>query len=237
MSSTGYVTLSRQGGLMNEMRIVANNIANAATTGFRQEGVVFSEYIRTAPDQPSLSMSRAQVRNTSMEQGALTQTGGRLDLAIEGEGFFLIQTPAGQRLTRAGSFATSANGDLVTPEGHPVLDAGSAPVFVPAGADVAIAGDGTISADGQPLGQVGLYLPADPLQLKREDGVRFDSPAGVLPAEDARLLQGFLEGSNVNPVLQIARMIEVQRAYEMGQSFLETEDQRIRNAVKTLIRS
>jgi len=237
MSSTGYVTLSRQGGLMNEMRIVANNIANAATTGFRQEGVVFSEYIRTAPDQPSLSMSRAQVRNTSMEQGALTQTGGRLDLAIEGEGFFLIQTPAGQRLTRAGSFATSANGDLVTPEGHPVLDAGGAPVFVPAGADVAIAGDGTISADGQPLGQVGLYLPADPLQLKREDGVRFDSPAGILPAEDARLLQGFLEGSNVNPVLQIARMIEVQRAYELGQSFLETEDQRIRNAVKTLIRS
>ncbi|WP_109465372.1 flagellar hook-basal body complex protein [Albibacillus kandeliae] len=237
MSSTGYVTLSRQGGLMNEMRIVANNIANAATTGFRQEGLVFSEYIRTAPDQPSLSMSRAQVRNTSMEQGALTQTGGRLDLAIEGEGFFLIQTPAGQRLTRAGSFATSANGDLVTPEGHPVLDAGGAPVFVPAGADVAIADDGTISADGQPLGQVGLYLPADPLQLKREDGVRFDSPAGVLPAEDARLIQGFLEGSNVNPVLQIARMIEVQRAYEMGQSFLETEDQRIRNAVKTLIRS
>ena len=237
MSSTGYVTLSRQGGLMNEMRIVANNIANAATTGFRQEGVVFSEYIRTAPDQPSLSMSRAQVRNTSMEQGALTQTGGRLDLAIEGEGFFLIQTPAGQRLTRAGSFATSANGDLVTPEGHPVLDAGGAPVFVPAGADVAIAGDGTISADGQPLGQVGLYLPADPLQLKREDGVRFDSPAGILPAENARLLQGFLEGSNVNPVLQIARMIEVQRAYELGQSFLETEDQRIRNAVKTLIRS
>ena len=237
MSSTGYVTLSRQGGLMNEMRIVANNIANAATTGFRQEGVVFSEYIRTAPDQPSLSMSRAQVRNTSMEQGALTQTGGRLDLAIEGEGFFLIQTPAGQRLTRAGSFATSANGDLVTPEGHPVLDAGGAPVFVPAGVDIAIAGDGTISADGQPLGQVGLYLPADPLQLKREDGVRFDSPAGILPAENARLLQGFLEGSNVNPVLQIARMIEVQRAYEMGQSFLETEDQRIRNAVKTLIRS
>ena len=114
---------------------------------------------------------------------------------------------------------------------------GGAPVFVPAGVDIAIAGDGTISADGQPLGQVGLYLPADPLQLKREDGVRFDSPAGILPAENARLLQGFLEGSNVNPVLQIARMIEVQRAYELGQSFLETEDQRIRNAVKTLIRS
>lgn len=236
MESAGYVTLSRQSGLMNEMRIVANNIANAATTGYRQEGLVFSEYVQSAPNQPSLSMTRAQVRNTSMEAGALTKTDGRFDFAIEGDGFFLIETPAGERLTRAGSFAPNADGDLVTMNGHRVLDAGGAPVFVPVGTDISVASDGTVSADGQPLGQIGLVRPTDPLDMIREDGVMFRTDGGVEPAGQARLLQGFLEGSNVNPILQVSRMIEIQRAYEMGQSFLETEDQRIRNAVKSLIR-
>ncbi len=117
MSSVGYVTLSRQSGLMNEMRIVANNIANSATTGFRQEGLVFSEFVKSAPNQASLSMTRAQVRNTSLEQGTLTQTNGDFDFAIEGDGFFLIETPDGERLSRAGSFTPNAAGDLVTADG------------------------------------------------------------------------------------------------------------------------
>ena len=237
MEASGYVTLSRQSGLMNEMRIVANNIANSATTGYRQEGLIFSEFIASAPGQPSLSMSRGQVRNTAFDQGTLTRTNGDFDLAIEGDGFFLVETPEGERLTRAGNFSPNAEGDLVTPAGHRVLDAGGAPVFVPGGTKVAVAVDGTISADGQPLGQIGLFLPGDPLAMVRRDGVMFDSQGGIVPADGARILQGFLEGSNVDPILQIARMIEVQRAYETGQSFLETEDQRIRNAVKTLIRS
>lgn len=236
MDATGYVTLSRQSGLMKEMRIVANNIANSATTGYRQEGLVFSEYVQSAAHQPSISMTRAQVRNTSMAPGAITQTAGSFDFAIEGDGFFLIETPAGERLTRAGNFAPSANGDLVTMNGHRVLDAGGAPVFVPPGTDISVASDGTVSADGQPLGQIGLVRPTDPLDMSREDGVLFRTNGGVEPAENGRLLQGFLEGSNVNPILQVSRMIEIQRAYEMGQSFLETEDQRIRNAVKSLIR-
>lgn len=237
MEATTYVTLSRQSGLMNEMQIIANNIANAATTGYRQEGVMFSEYVRTVPDQSSLSMTRAQVRNTSMEQGALTQTNGSFDFAIEGDGFFMVETPAGERLTRAGGFSPNGSGDLVTMSGYRVLDSGGAPVFVPGGAEaVSVAGDGTISAGGQPLGQIGLFQPIDPRSLIREDGVLFRTDDGVEPAEGAQILQGFLESSNVNPILQIARMIEIQRAYEMGQSFLEAEDQRIRNAVKNLIR-
>jgi flagellar basal-body rod protein FlgF len=237
MSSTGYITLSRQGGLLNEMRVVANNIANASTSGFRQEGVVFSEYVQSVERGSSLSMSRGQVRKTSFEQGTLTQTNGQFDFAIEGDGFFMIQTPQGDRLTRAGSFAPNAAGDLVTNDGHPVLDAGGAPVFVPAGEGrVSVASDGTISVAGQPVGQIGVFVPVDPLSLKRENGVRFDAPGGTEPAENARIVQGFVENSNVDPILQIARMIEVQRAYEMGQSFLETEDQRIREALKKMIR-
>ncbi|MCB1886855.1 MAG: flagellar hook-basal body complex protein [Rhodocyclaceae bacterium] len=237
MDNAGYVSLSRQTALLNEMRIVANNIANAATTGYRQEGLVFSEYIQSAPDQVSLSMTRGQVRNTSLDQGTLTQTNGALDFAIEGDGFFLVETANGQRLTRAGSFAPNADGDLVNHDGHRVLDAGGAPLFVPAGTAIAVAADGTLSADGQPIGQIGVVLPSDPLSLVREDGVLFRTDGGTEPAEGSRVLQGFLESSNVNPILQIARMIEVQRAYEAGQNLLDTEDQRIRNAVKTLIRT
>lgn len=234
MDSAGYITLTRQSGLMREMQIVANNIANAATTGFRQEGLIFSEHVKSVPGGPSLSMSSGNVRNTSMLQGAMTQTGGRFDFAIEGEGFFLVQTPAGERLTRAGSFTPSAEGELVTNDGYRVLDAGGAPIFVPPdAAGFSVAGDGTLSANGRVLGQVGLYLPTDPLSLIREDGVMFRTDGGVDPTEEARVVQGFLESSNVDPVGQIARMIEVQRAYELGQSFMDSEDDRVRSALKT----
>lgn len=238
METAGYATLTRQSGLIAEMRIVANNIANAATSGFRQEGLIFSEHIHTGDGDEPLSMSGARIPNTSNLQGALAQTGGDFDLAIEGDGFFLIETPAGERLTRAGSFAPDAAGNLVTPEGFAVLDAERAPVFVPAGeASIAIAPDGTLSADGNAIGQIGLFLPVDPALMRREDGVRFRSDADVEPAANARVLQGFLEGSNVNAIDQMARMIEIQRAYELGQSFLDTEDQRIRGAIDTLIRN
>lgn len=237
MEATGYTTLTRQVGLQREMRIVANNIANMATTGFRQEGLVFSEYVQRVPGDSSLSMANGNARMTAMTQGALGSTGGRFDLAIEGEGFFLIETPRGERLTRAGSFTPNAEGDLVTPDGFRVLDAGGAPIFIPPDAsDLAVAADGTLSTQGRPIGQIGLVMPADPQAMVREDGVMFRADDGFEPAENGRVLQGFLEASNVDPIGQIARMIEVQRAYELGQKFLEQEDERIRSAVKTFIR-
>ena len=235
MDSTAYTTLSRQSGLMREMQIVANNIANASTTGFRQEGMIFSEFVRRAPGEPSISMAGSQVEHTSLAQGGLRRTDGPFDVAIEGDGFFQIETPDGVRLTRAGAFSPNAAGDLVTMEGHRVLDAGGAPVFVPGTyAKILIASDGTISADGAPIGQVGVVQPVDPLRLVREDGVLFRADDGVEPAEGARVLQFFLESSNVNSVLQLARMIEVQRAYELGQKFLDAEDRRVRDAIDTL---
>lgn len=236
MENASYTALTRQSGLMREMQVIANNIANASTTGFRAEGVMFSEHVKAlGPDSPSLSMATAEVRETVMTQGSLTQTGGAFDLAIEGDGFFLIETPNGQRLTRAGSFGPNENGDLVTHEGYPVLDAGGAPVFVPQGVGrIGIGADGTISAGGQPIGQIGLFIPTDPNQMIRESGIMFDAQGGFEPAPDGRTLQGFLEESNVNPILQISRMIEVQRAYEMGQSFLDKEHERIRGVIQTV---
>ena len=237
METAGYATLSRQSGLLREMRVVANNIANAATTGYRSEGLIFSEYVKSAPGQESLSMARANIHNTSLEQGQLTKTNGTFDFAIEGDAFFMVQTPQGERLTRAGAFSSNAAGDLVTMDGYRVLDAGRAPVFVPTDAEsVQVGADGTISADGQPLGQIGLFKPLEKHTMYREDGVMFRVDGDIEEALDGRVLQGFLEGSNVNAIHQLSRLVEIQRAYEMGQSFLTTEDERIRAAIKNLIK-
>lgn len=235
MENAGYTTLMRQSGLLREMRVVANNIANTATSGFRQEGMVFSEYVKSVDGAASLSMGHANARHTSFAQGTLTQTGGMFDFAIEGEGFFLVQTPQGERLTRAGSFAPNAEGDLVTPDGYRVLDPGGAPVFIPPGsANIAVASDGTVSSDGDPIGQMGVVQPLDPTGLTREDGVMFRADGGYQPAENGQIVQRFVEDSNVNPILQLTRMIEVQRAYELGASFLEAEDERVRQAMRAL---
>lgn len=235
MDNPGYTSLTRLSGLMREMAVVANNIANISTTGFRSEGLVFAEHIVDTDSQgPSLSMGAAIGRSISAQQGALEQTGSEFDLAIEGEGFFLIETPEGEALSRAGAFIRSDAGELVTPDGNYLLDTGGAPIFVPPQASsVAVAPDGTISADGQPLAVVGLFMPNDPLELSRRSGTAFTVESGYQPAENASILQGFLEQSNVDPVAQIARMIEVQRAYELGQSFMDAEDNRIRDFLRT----
>lgn len=234
MDVTGYTTLTRQAGLMREMDVIAHNIANLSTSGFRREGVVFSEYVQRMEEGPSLSMAWGNGRAVDLSQAGLTATGGTFDFAIQGEGFFLIETPDGQQLSRAGSFTPSPEGELVTPDGFRLLDEGGAPVFVPPGAGpVAMAQDGTLSVNGAPLSRIGLWQPVDPLSLRHQAGTLFSADA-VEPADGAVLRQGYLEDSNVEPVTEIARMIEVQRAYELGQTFLDREDARLRGIIETL---
>jgi len=235
MDNATYSTLTRQSGLLREMQVVAHNIANMATAGFRAEGVIFAEHVRALDGAgDSLSMATASGRSISPRQGSLDQTGSPFHMAIEGDGFFLVQTPEGQALTRAGNFVRSAFGELMTPDGHMLLDGGGAPVFVPPDAmSVTLSQDGTLSADGQPLTQIGLWRPVDPIELSRQAGSLFTAASGVEPMEGGVLIQGAVEKSNVDPVAQIARMIEVQRAYELGQSFIEAEDQRMRDFLRT----
>lgn len=237
MENVGYITLTRQSGLMREMEIIAHNIANAATTGFRQQGLVFSEYISSVENGDSLSMAAARVNKTSMVQGSLTQTGNPLDLAIEGQGFFQLETPNGIRLTRAGAFNVNSVGDIVSADGHRVLDIGGAPINVPPGdADVTVAADGTLSLGDQLLGQIGIVIPEQTSDLRREAGVLFETQSALLPSVDGLVLQGHLEGSNVDAISQLTRLIEVQRAYEMGQKLLDMGDERSRSALQTLIK-
>lgn len=238
MDNAIYATLTRQSGLMAEMRVVANNIANANTTGFRREGVIFAEHL-TALDRQgdTLSMAHARGRLIDMNQGVLTQTNGNYDLAIEGEGFFMVETPEGTRLTRAGAFLPSAEGELMTADGFRLLDEGMAPIIVPAGASgVAVGADGTLSANGVSFGKVGVFAAPEDAQLTHQGGTSFTTDTAPEPVDDARIRQGFLEESNVDSVFEITRMIEVQRAYELGQSFLDREDQRIRGAIAGMTR-
>ncbi|MCV6823073.1 MULTISPECIES: flagellar hook-basal body complex protein [Halocynthiibacter] len=236
MDNASYTALTRQTGLRKEMQAVANNIANLSTTGFRKEGVVFAEHIKALdPESESLSMAHASVARTDFSQGALKQTNGTFDLAIEGNGFFLVETEGGQRLSRGGAFLANSEGDLVTPDGARVLDAGQAPIFVPPDAlEISIGSDGTLTADGRPISQIGVFEPTETNSLSRENGVRFAFEGDLRPQTESQVLQGFVEDSNVNPIIEVSRMIEVQRAYEQGQNFLEKEDERIRSVLRTL---
>ncbi|CTQ49100.1 flagellar hook-basal body complex protein [Jannaschia donghaensis] len=230
-----YPTLGRQAGLLREMDVIAQNIANANTTGYRAEGLIFSEFvIKGEGGAPSLSFAHAQGRQTRFAQGGLEQTGGTFDMAIEGDGYFQVDVDGTPHLTRAGAFLTGPDGDVQTAEGHPLLDEGGAPLLVPPNArDIHIGGDGTVSADGQPLGRVGIVMPADPGAMTRRAGTMFAAEE-VQPVENPRLMQGFLEASNVNPVLEIARMVAVQNAYQMGQGFMDREHERMQSMLRLM---
>ncbi|MEL7464234.1 MAG: flagellar hook-basal body complex protein [Pseudomonadota bacterium] len=235
MDNAVYATLSRQEGLNQAMRLIASNLANVSTDGYRGEGTVFAEWVERIPvDGGVLSQATATVRTTDFTQGGLKSTGAPLDLAIEGPGFFSVQAEGGVLLTRAGSFTLSPAGEIVASDGARLLDEGGAPLAVPAAAErIDIARDGTISADGAPIGRVGVSVVADLSTLTRVADTRFEPNGDVLPAgEAAAVSQGFIERSNVNAVLEMTRMIDVQRSYEAGQSFLRSEDERMREAIR-----
>ncbi|MFC2952231.1 flagellar hook-basal body complex protein [Marinicaulis aureus] len=237
MSNAVYTALSKQAGLMKEMNSIANNIANASTAGYRREGYVFSEYVQRLETQDrSLSQSNVAGHFFDTTQGSLASTGSAFDVAIDGEGYFLIETPRGERLTRMGSFLVDAEGQLVTQDGNRVLGDGGSPVAIPAGANnITIAPDGTIAADGAPIGKLGV-VNASPTALAREGDNFLRSDEDYQPVEFAKIRQGFIEGSNVNAVIEVSRLIEVQRAYELNQQLMQDEDERIAKTVEAMRR-
>lgn len=235
MSNAIYTTLSRQQGLLQEMQVVANNLANSSTTGYKSNRAVFAEFLVSTGGgaDTSLSMGGLGGHSFKMEQGGLNFTGGRFDLAIQGEGFFTIETAQGPRLTRSGHFQLSGDGRLIDMQGNAVLSAGGNPIDLPPDAiDVQFGEDGSISANGELIDRVGIVLAEG--QLQRDSNTYFEAAGGYAVTEDAKLVQGALEQSNVSTVLEVARMIEVQRAYEAGQSMLEKEDQRISQLISAV---
>ncbi|WP_273185659.1 flagellar hook-basal body complex protein [Hyphomonas adhaerens] len=242
MSNAIYAMLGRQQGLMQEMQVVANNLANSSTTGYKSDRALFGEFlVATGSQSSSLSMGGLAGHSFAMSQGALKITGGEMDFAIQGDGFFLVNSEQGQRLTRAGHFQLSTDGQLVDMNGSAVLSAAGAPISIPQNAsEIRVAADGTVtvsSGDGLPpqeVGQIGVVTVDEEATLVRDSNSYFSAPDGHRPAENNEVVQGALEQSNVSPVLEVARMIEVQRAYEAGQALFEREDQRVSQIISAI---
>lgn len=234
MDDAIYVAVNRQRGLALELLSIANNVANLSTRGYRREGMVFSEFVTRTGSSESLSMANLGAYFYDSSFGVIETTGGTFDLAIEGPGYFVVETPGGERLTRAGAFVVNPEGELVTADGHRVLDDGGAPIAIP-GDVVAleIGPDGTLSADGAIVARIGVAT-AEPGSLSREGSVLYVPDAGFEALEFPRVRQGALEASNVNPIIEMARLIEVQRAYERSNTLIEGEDERIGRAIRTL---
>ncbi len=233
MSNVTYAALSRQAGLEREFTSVANNLANVSTAGFRGERHVFSEYVRAISGEPSLSQTRIGARAIDLRQGELVPTNGPLDVAIVGTGFFVVETALGERLTRAGSFLRNSEGVLTTGDGHIVQGEGGGAISIATDIDeIAISGEGTISAGDAVIGKLRI-VEVDIAGLEREGNSLFRS---IAPLEDkgAVIRQGFIESSNVSPVIELSRMIEVQRAFEIGSQFLSEENDRIARAIEAI---
>lgn len=241
MDNALFVGLSRQMILRREMEIIANNIANMDTTGFKVESMMQ----KTDPAEPAVTLGGPRpVKFVAPDgvardfgQGVLSMTGGELDMAIEGQGFFQVQTPQGPRYTRDGRFTTDPTGRLVTQGGHAVLDASGGEITIDMEkGQVSVGADGTLSQGNEQVGKVGMYAFANPGALEKagDNLFRNASNLAATPAAEAKLRQGFLEGSNVKPVIEITRMVEVSRAYESTSRMMDSEHELSRRAVERL---
>lgn len=226
--------LSRQSGLLEAAQVISNNIANASTPGYKAEGTIFSEHVAAAgSNNPSLSMGHLTAHSTDFTSGSLKKTDAPFDLAIDGAGFFKLNTAEGPRLTRAGAFSLDAEGMLVDMSGNPVVDEGGSAVEIPPDAStVSVARDGTISVDGELFGNIGVFEPVG--EPVRAGNNYWEAPEGDRPVETVSVLQGFVEQSNVSPVAEFANLIMAQRLFEAGQTLTEQEHSRLTSLVEAI---
>jgi flagellar basal-body rod protein FlgF len=238
MDNASYVALARQSALQRALDVTANNVANLRTTGFKAEKVQFEEYMQALKSpgmkQAPLSSVLDVGTVTDMSTGPLETTGNSLDFAILGDGFFAVQTDGGVRYTRGGSFRMDENGALVTQDGKPVLDTGGSPIQLEgASGPVTVNGTGEISSNGAVLGQLGVVGFADPQSLVHEGNGLFKSDS-VPTAAPVSIVQGMLESSNAQPIVEITRMIDILRNFESAQKMLDAQHDLSRDTVAKL---
>ena len=241
MENAAYVGLSRQMTLRRELDVVANNIANADTKGFKVEQLLLGSEVgdraRNAFVRPCVSFVLDKGLGRDYGQGALEQTGRSLDFAIEGEGaFFKLQDGQGEAFTRDGAFTLDPEGRLTTQGGAAVQGDGGEIILDRSLGEPAIAADGTISQNGAAVGRLAI-VRFDTLGAleKGGDGLyRNASNAAALEAPEVQVRQGMLEGSNVNPIIEITNLIEIQRAYESVARMIENANDLSRRSVERL---
>ncbi len=238
MENPTYIALSKLEAQQRTMDVIAGNIANANTVGYRAERVLFSDFLvkqkdaHTAPGGKTLSFTQDRATYRDHSAGTLTQTGNPLDLALGSTGFFSVQTSNGVRLTRSGRFGLLADGTVADSSGNALLDTGGSPIQLPAGdSHIQIAADGTISAESGRIAQVGVVDVSDTNQLFPEGGKLFRSDLTPQPATKPRVVQGSLEESNVQPVTELTQMMQTEREFQFVSQFVSSEADRQQSAI------
>lgn len=237
MQSSLYVALSAQVSLQRRLETIAHNVANASTAGFRAEEVKFESLLSRAAPDPVAFASTGQTF-LSRRSGEFVRTDNLFDVAVEGDAWMAIQTPAGRVYTRDGRLQMTETGELRTLNGHPVLDAGGAALLIePNSGPPRISRDGTITQANRQVGAIGLFTIDDKAVLRRfeNSGVVPDLPA--TPALDFTKIgmqQGYIERANVNPVMEISRLIMVSRAFDAVTASMAASENTMQEAIRTL---
>ena len=239
MENPIFISLSRLVALQSKLDVVAGNMANANSTGFKQQRLMFSEVLRktSMTEQISMVQDRATVRD--MSEGPLEATSNPLDVALRGKGFFVVDTLNGPHYTRAGRFQLNANGQIVDDNGLPVLDSGNRPIAVPNGtSDIRITADGSVFSNVNPqapVGKINVVSFQNEGQLNEVGNGLFITDEKPQPApKETRVIQGTIEDSNVKPISEITNLIAVQRAYEGVQKLLSAENDRQKKMIQTM---
>ncbi len=244
MQAAALVLIAQQDSLTRALDVVANNVANASTTGFKREELQFETFVSrpAANEKIDFAVERGTLRDTAA--GPLLTTGNPFDVAIQGAGYFPIQTREGTRYTRGGAFQLNGAGELITAGGDKVLGEGDQPITLPSDAeDVQISGDGVIAAKsggGTTMTQVGklkLVKFANEQALQSVGSGFYTSSQPPEADTESRLVQGTVEQSNVRSVSEITHMIEIMRAYQMSVHLLDLDNQRRTNAIDKLART
>jgi flagellar basal-body rod protein FlgF len=241
MDNAIYVGLSRQMMLRRELDIVANNIANADTTGFKVESLM----AKTEPLAPAATAQGPRPVKFAVDaglardfgDGPTKRTDAPFDLAIEGPGFFKVRTAEGERYTRDGHFRMDDTGKLTTQSGDPVLGAGGAEIVIdPVNGPVSISAEGTISQGELSVGKIEVVRFDDLASLEKAGDNNYRNVSNLQPnaAPDARVRQGSLEGSNVRPIEEITRLMEITRAYERMAKMMDSEAELSRRTVERM---
>ncbi|MGB0697699.1 MAG: flagellar basal-body rod protein FlgF [Rhodospirillaceae bacterium] len=242
MENTTFIAGSRQMSLWRQLDVVANNMANMSTHGYKAEKMLFAEHLmdsknseRAFPQQLSYVLDFGTLRDLST--GPLEHTGNPLDIAIEGEGYFTVEGANGPLYTRNGRFTRDLDGGIVTSDGYPVLSDAGEPLFIaPTETDIRVAVDGTVSTENGVIGKMAIVDFEDPQAMKRVTSGLYSVEEGVQPItpDTARVQQGMVEKSNVNPMLEMTEMIRVQRAFEATNKLIEDETERQQKALRAL---
>lgn len=238
MQSSLYVALSAQVSLQKRLDTIAFNVANANSGGFRADGVSFQAVLAGRDSDAQVSFVGSGDGYLSRSAGPLTRTDNPFDVAIQGDGWIAIRNNQGIAYTRDGRMRMAESGELQTLSGQPVLDVGGAPLRLdPTAGPPQITGDGMITQAGRQIGAIGLFAIDEQAKLTRDENssIRPDRPARpILDFTTNGLAQGFMEGSNVNPILEVTRLISTSRAFEGVTNSIEAAEAAMRDAIKTL---